>query len=354
MRTQSFLLFFLLVSISTFRVFGQVTMTQDDFPTIGDEFVVSVAPNILLADPAKTGANYFWNYSFLKADETYTATFVNPFTASPAFLLPFFDADYGVPGEPLVDLSSFVQFENPHNFYKVTDESVEYLGFGGIYNGIPFPFRWFDSDKLFDLPLKYGDSGRDSSFWLVNIPTVVYLEREQVRDYSVEGWGTLRLPKGDFNVIKVRSYIQPVDTTYIDSIDFGVKITQIPTIRYQWFSPGFPHPLLEIDMSDVIGLPIFSRATFYDGPFVVNLDEDVSTPDLIWTVDQDRDILTLRNKSNAEMKIEVVDLSGKVLLSDRILPGMNSEVNTNQWASGIYFLRYGADENIQSDKILIH
>ena len=76
---------------------------------------------------------------------------------------------------------------------------------------------------------------------------------DQEREVEVDGWGTLILPSGSYEVLRTRTYLTATDDVFIEQLGEPFTIDR-EQVTYQWWGAGMGFPLLEI--TEVFGLPL--------------------------------------------------------------------------------------------------
>ena len=100
---------------------------------------------------------------------------------------------------------------------------------GGI--SIPAPFDYEDHGSLFQFPLNYLD--QDSSYGRLvldfnDLGVVFKQSNNSKRINTVDGWGSLSTPYGDFpEVLRMRTVIERTDTTFLDATPIAIPTSAI-------------------------------------------------------------------------------------------------------------------------------
>lgn len=247
-------------------VWGQITLTASDLPQAGTSYpLVDAAPPILTnLEAAGPGAT--WDFADLvplndapQAPEpisaaSVTAMFVfnNPFNSAyqADFFLPTTLPDFGV------DLSGIIPVDGFSNFYKADGDTYSIVGLALGAAGFDVPVPYADVDELFPLPLTAGTTFASTSSIEMDIPETFGYWSDAERQVEVDGWGTLILPDGPHEVLRVRTEITADDSVYIPQIGtpFAFERSQVV---YQWYGQGHGFPLLEVNA--FFGIPSTAR-----------------------------------------------------------------------------------------------
>ncbi|MGB0881504.1 MAG: T9SS type A sorting domain-containing protein [Vicingaceae bacterium] len=248
------------LSIATVCSFAQISITSADMPSVNDTFRLSTTINAQGLDPVLTGANYNWDFSTLVPDSQRVDSFFTiastPFTYqfyfNNPFLYPAYNASYAkrgfeisVPQSPVPIAVSEV-----FNYTKNATAGLHNVGFGANVNGIPASVQNIPIDIEYEFPLTY-TNGIDSTISLsefeLNIPTLGYYGQKVERITSVDGWGSLVLPNGTYNVLRVKSILNKIDTINITSpFPFGITFPRPEEVEYKWLAAGTGMPVLKM------------------------------------------------------------------------------------------------------------
>ena len=256
-----------LISVLTFVFsfsYSQITITQADMPSAGDTLRVSFASNAL--DPALTGANYTWDYSFLTPNSQWVNKFEDPSTFAFPFNLFSFISSFGekqytpdsIPGAP-------IKVDNAYGYFKKSSTNFKQVGYGLYVNSLPVPFTYNPADVIYKFPLHYGDKDScDSEFAPpAGFPLPFYYGRKIHRVNEVDGWGTLITPYGTFQSVRVKSMLTIRDTI-ADSSGQGFAFTRPLQYEYKWLKQGGKIPYLQVNASNVGGAPVVTNIAYRD------------------------------------------------------------------------------------------
>jgi hypothetical protein len=256
---------------------GQITITSDDMPKPGDTLRQSITLVLDSIDYESTGENYTWDYSELTVMLQQVDTFVSV-SSTPALYQAVFNNQFLFPDYKATVAKKLMEFDlipnlevtDTYQFFKETGEDYREVGLGITLAGIPLPIMYQDIDTLYRFPLEYGvlDSTRASIS--IDIPNLGYLGVDRKRRNSVDGWGTLITPYGEFPTLRVKTEIYEYDSVYIDSLNIGFPVIR-EYVEYKWLANGFSLPLLT-----VTGEGLVVSASYIDSvrTIFVGMDED--------------------------------------------------------------------------------
>jgi hypothetical protein len=359
---------FLLLFVAPFALSAQIT--ESDMPSAGDTMRFSVAASAPAIEAGPGGTGTTWDFSDLQSASQFVDEFVSvsstPFTYVAVFGLPFSgsycdmarldNSAFQIPEIPLINLT----VEDVYNFYKSESDAFEQRGFGASLNGFPIPIAYSTGDVLVPLPLNPSTVQSGAYSFNANIPTIGYYGRDAVRNNSVDGTGTLVLPMGSYETIRLRSELVYTDSVALDALGFGFQLPELTEIRYKWMAPGYGWPLLEITtLTDpFLGMETTSRVVYRDaiqtpdpeGISKLNLDSR-----LVVYPNPASEVLMLNFNLYAPVKgtISVMNAMGQELrtISREFIAGNNLEViplSGMQLSAGNYFIKI-SNENGQFD-----
>ena len=175
---------------------AQITMTQGDFPSIGDVLIDAVDTLADTLDIGMPGANQSWDFSGLQEGLVVATSVIDPDTT--AFAADFPNANVGLETEGFISYGN-ISADSIIDFGSV----VEIMGMSTLTYLTPH-------SKLYELPLQFGSAFTDDYFQqttLEGFPPYdsVRTTRTTHRDVVVDGWGQVTTPIGTFNVLRAQS-----------------------------------------------------------------------------------------------------------------------------------------------------
>lgn len=264
--------------LSTALVNAQVTITQNDMPSAGDElFRTRAVPNPLL-NINNTGPGSNWNYTNLVAQgqdargyQTVGSTNIVYSLVYADFFLNANRANHVTDGVdiPFYDL---LPIEDPYTFYYRSASVYRKVGYGAEVAGIPLPITMDQQDVIYQLPLNYGNASTSNSAYSIDVPTLAYYGYSQQRQNLVDGWGTITTPSGSFTALRVKTTIAGRDTIQIDQVSLGFAIDRPVITEYKWLSPGYRVPVLQINTIELFGAEVITEVFFYDEERTLSVD----------------------------------------------------------------------------------
>ncbi len=239
-----------------------VTVTAADMPVSGNNFEYNYASPNKQFNANQTGDNYVWDFTNLQSNSVSTDSFVTvlqtPLVYNLAFNLPF-DPERATVANNLAPLPSFggiplpfpVTFSDENSFFRTESGVFKQVGFAfaANFNGtnIPLPVKFTDVDEIYSLPLAFGQTPpATQSRYEFQIPGLMTYIENSTRTNVVDGQGVLKLPNGNFDVLRIRSEIAIQDSAYLDTLGFWLPVPPRTVIEYKWVSATHGWPVLQI------------------------------------------------------------------------------------------------------------
>jgi len=350
--------------IATFSVFGQITISQNDFPGADDTAMISISDELVL-DIATTGADAIWDFSTVHIASQRIDTFYDVSSSSFGYQLVFnniiFEPDYAsdyyfnLVGFDLAGVGGGITIESPVGFVKTTSAEVQNVGMGLVMNGFEIPMAADTIDTEYLLPMNYTDSWNSNSYMYVDLNPAFngIFVRHQYRSSEVDGWGAITTPFGTFDVLRVRSFSTFDDSAYVD-LGFGGTWLELPTpdqVEYTWWSENNKVPIMRITTQDIAGTETVSRVEFKD--MERNLAGIETNPDF-----QARMYPNPANGSvnfNFEEGVDqimIYSITGELVYQNTITSSALS-LDVSEWTTGVYMVKLIGDETVSSTKLIV-
>lgn len=353
----------LTLCISTVFLAAQITISNNDMPSVNDIYHISITTNLQGNDPALSGTNYLWDYSLLQSTTQRSDTFVSvtstPFAYQFFFnnivLYPNHKADYAIKGQNFN--FQVVSFNNVFDFYKNSISQYANVGFGANINGIPSSTRRIPVDVQYVFPLNYNNTNTSNSEFLVTIPTVGDYGQSQERIDTIDGWGSVITPFGTFNCLRIKSILNITDTLYTSQFGMGLSFPRPQQIEYKWIATGSGVPVLKITTT------VGGSQVEYQDNLLVGIEEIKSNPinfSLFPNPAKEYVILDFEALKTSSITIELTDINGKKV--NQLYKG-TTYVGNNKLilplkelilSDGIYFIEVLINNRLyQTEKLII-
>lgn len=317
---------------------AQPVLTSADLPQGGQTYIRANALPPLLGDDIEAGgANMEWDFSSLEATGTTETPYYPMSAASLTTQFVFSSADHFTAFE-LPDLG----FENPLPFSGATtyhefgSSNYRIIGLGITTDIFDLPVVYEDEEELLPLPLTYGATLDGTSAFSVDLPGLLYYETDQVSSIEVDAWGTLLLPRGSYECLRVKRVFAAQDSINVSAAGTGFSIPREGVV-YEWYAPGEGMPVLAVQA--VFGVP--ATWTFKPGEEDVSSVTDVPATNigLVGNPVRIGEDAVLSAPGHASLALSVCDAAGKVVYTGTA-PVINGRcaVSTAYWEPGMYLI----------------
>lgn len=221
---------------------AQITILNADMPKANDTLRFSMAPAGKF-NFATTGMNTTWDFTGLVPTSQDVEKYASPLSSS--YFIYFATATYGVK-ENNLSLGAFTGgtgLSNVMGFYKNTATASVLLGRGVSYNSLPLGLTLAPKDTIYKFPLTVGRRDSCSFAGSLSLATLGGFIQSGYRITTVDGWGKITTPFGQFDCIRVKSVIKEVDSLSVSG--FNIPIPNNRT-EYRWLAKGEKFPILEV------------------------------------------------------------------------------------------------------------
>ncbi len=323
--------------ISRTASLAQVQIVTSNLPQANDILITQAATLLTDVNLEQIGPNQTWYFGsdVLQSSQTNTATNcvdVNdtPITYQFLFNSPFdpeHNSDYanGVAAFAV----GTITFEDAYQYFQNNSQKLAMTGMGVSVNGIPLPAVANDPDVIYDLPLNYGDAGASNTAIQFDIPTLGFYGMNQTRTYEVDGWGTLYMNDMNFDVIRYRSVVNATDSLFVEALGFGFNFPRPESIEYQWISPLYNVPVLQIITSNGLVTSVETAEIF-----AVGIEEIMS--EFMLYPNPANDMLTIKNDGeNAE--VTVTNMQGQTIQTGKLCG--TAIIDLTNFSEGIYCIK---------------
>jgi hypothetical protein len=261
-RFISSLIISLLISAS---LYSQIVITADDMPVPGDTIRKSFTTFLVGIDYQQAGPDQTWLFDELTVISQMVDTFMSV-DETPTIYQLFFNNQWIYPDYNATVSQKLAQFSaipeltvsDTYLFIKNEDDEYREVGYGAAIEGIQIPIQLQEIDTIYRFPLEFGNIDSAHSLLEVDIPDLGYLMQSKFRKNTVDGWGTLITPYGEFQTLRVKTEIIEYDSLYSDSLGFGMPVTR-NIIEYKWLANGYHQPILLVSEE-----PFLVTATYID------------------------------------------------------------------------------------------
>lgn len=340
----------LLLFAFPFALSAQITIDEPDFANASDTVRISSTSDFNV-DISTTGPSTTWDFSMLVAESQTLLDFQDISNASTITQFLFggfapvdYQASYFLENDdlPLDQLGAIlpVEISEVFQFTRLTPDSVSTIGLSITVQGQNIPFRSDEIEKRYELPLNYQDAYTGYGFTEMDlnpIANIIWRQR-RTRNSEVDGWGTLSLPMGTFDVLRVRHQIEENDSIYQEFFGTPTWVgLDLPTAYiYEWWAAGELEPVLRVQSSMIAGNEVISSVEFRDNynPLIANTAE-LNLPNSEVFPNPAQDEIYVSNVSQGTSYI-IVDAAGRKVLDGVSMS--NSTIDIHNLESGSYIL----------------
>lgn len=326
--------------------YSQITITQNDLPTVNDTIYYKIG-FINNFDPNHTGNNITWDFSQISLNNQRADTII-PVTATPIVYNVIFNftiANLAFINQTPPSMGVGLTISDYYDFYKKSNSYYRKAGFGATINGIQTPVKYDNPELYFKLPLTYGTTDSSISSYGLSIPSYGYFGQTISRKHIADGWGTLLTPFGSYDAIRVKEILNITDTIFNESMNFGFIIQRPVSYEYYWLANGMKNYVAKITQN---GLSNIIEVRYQPQLDVNNrIFEEVQ----VYPNPADQELF-IAHLPQGIKNIKIFNSWGMVVY-DKNVNQNNKRIKTNDIINGIYILRIQFSDGIISKKVLI-
>ncbi len=360
MRTS--LLFILL-----FASFGhtQLSIVETDFFSAEDTARVSSTLDQAI-DYTSTGANSVWDFSTLiansqrleKAYSISSAGLIVSFqfgpTAPPQYISSYYRPFDGIPFE---DFTSFlpVNIEDINRIIKKDTDSLRYTGYSFKVDGQQVGFRSDTIETGYKFPMEFGDVYSSRGYTNMDFNPIFNAIFRQYRQRSseVDGNGTLVLPNGTYNSLRVHHVINEQDSLYIDIQGFATWIPiERTTHEYEWWAKDEMRPVMLIQTEEINGSENVTSITYRDD--YLGLDASLNNESAFKATiypNPSKGIVNIKSELPIET-IVIYDLQGQKIIGQDSQSNFE-QIDTSELSPGVYNIVLTTSKGSRVSKLIV-
>lgn len=230
MKARLYTLLFSL--IFAFSLPAQITITRDDVPQIRDSLTYQTDTLPLISGPGDSGPDQTWDFTQLTAADTFGLRVV-PAGATPnAELFP--------------DANLAIEIDGIFVYGRLTEEKLFNLGTAVdlLGTGAPILVRFDPPQQLFSFPTTFGTTYSGNYAFsvqaegsIVNLPVdSVRFSRTTTESGTIDSYGTLRTPAGDYETLRLKVTSENTDTIFAQVAGFWTPVQTFESteVEYRW------------------------------------------------------------------------------------------------------------------------
>ena len=364
LQTRSFLQFCLISLIYNFT-FAQISLQESDFANPNDTVRFSQAIDQEF-DFQASGPNNTWDFSSLQASSQYVKTF-NPigfssilvqatfgFLASSNYQASYFNQNTDLPVELLSNFLP-VSVSDLNSYTHSSSSKISSIGYSLSVNSQAVPFKSDTIETRYSLPLDFNDTYDSRGYTLVDFNPVADFKFKQYRQRNsiVDGWGTLILPNGTYNVLRIKHQINEIDSIFQGLFPFqpvfGIPLIQ--TIEYEWLGENKKDVLLKVVVSNTNGGEQIQSIEYQDSYLSLSVEEQEIELDLYLVPNPAENKLSIQSSLSIK-KYQIFDITGKFIVEKSNLDSTNFEIDITELPLGTYFISLNADNSTKKIKFI--
>ena len=361
---QSFIQFFLFLFYFNFS-FGQISLQETDFANSNDTVRYSQAIDQGV-DFSTTGPNNTWNFSSLTSTGQYIKNF-NPiefgsilvqatfgFFASQNYQASYFTQNTDLPVELL---STFlpVSVSDLNAYTHSSSSKISSIGYSLSVNSQAVPFKSDTIETRYSLPLDYNDSYNSRGYTLVDFNPVADFKFKQYRQRNsiVDGWGTLILPNGTYNVLRIKHQINEIDSIFQGLFPFQpvIGIPLIQNIEYEWIGESKKDVLLKIVTSITNGSELVQSIDYQDSYSASGLYDQGDGLYFSLVPNPAENKLSITSSSSIS-DYEIYDITGKLISQKNSIDVSKLEIDISELLIGTYFISLNSENTSKKIKFI--
>jgi len=329
MRKLLLLLFLFLSGIG----FAQISLDQSDYFRFGNKYYrgYTTAGLDSIDLNSMSGPDQFWDFSWLASD------IIDSLQIVKADLTPYFSEF------PSAEFAISTQANN-YFYEELNPDGIRILG-RVVYDGVEdfnTIYQFNTIGNSFQFPMEFGTSYTFSYGYRVQYPAV-FPGSDSIRNYNssffeieADSWGTLVLPMGQFEALRMKQTAYRIDTTQIYDAPGG------------WFSPTVSRDTIQtwLFYTNDIGYRLLafsqrnngsSKAVNWLRDYILGLEPVIeSEKTKLFPQPADRYV----NVSYSEVgELKIVDLQGKIKKRCMITKN-DHQIEVSDLSPGIYFMLF--------------
>lgn len=225
---------------------AQITIDSSDFPKIGDRLVYQINTSITNLSPGDTGRAQVWDFRSFNQQYAEQFSIINP-AAAP-----------NIDSFPHANLVFSGRQGSDFSFFQLTDTAFYALGnFIGTISDENSLLNINQSPKIeLVLPSTFGTKYQAKATNEQNLGdigggmSVIFVNSEMISS-EADAYGTVRLPQGDFEVLRVKTSVDKVDSTFFETNGVRSFLNAISSaeVNYDWYAKESRGPLVSFQAS---------------------------------------------------------------------------------------------------------
>jgi len=328
MKTFTLLIVSILVSASAF---SQITINSGDFPSVGDHYVWASDDMPAGVSPGSSGANQTWNFTGMMEDYISDAIFVTP--ASTPYASNYPGANIATNTDDTV-----------YSYMIKNSSKASVLGTVVVpSSGDPLIFNTYPEELLAQYPVNYLDEWEEDFYSEYFISTgqpgvdSMRFKSDKEKDVIVDAWGTVTIPLGTYNALRVKETEVSYDSTWFKIA--GVWMLQFTSTdtyySYEWWTNQGPIAPFVVNMSSSDDFATIDDITWVKD-FQVGVDELSAQNSLSVYPNPASDHVIIQTEEKDGYNVRIINSAGQVVQHNEIQGKDIFRLDISGLASGLY------------------
>lgn len=329
----------LVASLITGALSAQITLDQNDMPSVGDNIPRKSDTMTVLPGPGGSGPNQTWNFTATSNYVISENTSVVSVASTPN------GNQFGTSNMAMTtDNTNYLYFKNAAQSFSTQGFSGDLLG-TGVINAA------FSPDlTLHQFPRTYGSSFSDTYGINVTVPgqainpliSQIKFKRSSLVKDTTDAWGKITTPHGTYDVLRVHTTEIATDSIFAMPLFPPtwtlVSSSKDTTHSYSWVGKGGKLAIAEMSF-DTLGMPKIFKWTELPG-IGVGMEENVEVALSVFPNPSASEISISSPAAMIGEQYEVLSMQGVQVLSG-VLTQNTQFVKVNCLAPGTYLIRVG-------------
>jgi len=347
--------------------FSQITLSANDFAGSNDTVRMSQTIDPII-DYSLTGSNYNWDFSGLTTTSQYLKYF-QPISNSTILVQAEYDftaideykATYFLESRdiPIDQLNQFLPAElsDLNQYSKLTVDSLTSLGYSLSVNGQAIPFKSDTIETNYKFPINFDDTFSSRGYTYIDLNPVTDFKLKQYRQRTsvVDGFGTLTTPFGTFEVLRIKSVINELDSVYQSFFGVGSwnVLPQSITTEYEWWAQGKDDAILKIVAVDNNGNNQVRSIEYQD--IYLGLDASIKEQSFEFNLlpNPASNLISIESDKVIE-QIKVFGLDGSIVLKQNTSSLSKVSIDISMLRVGVYFVEVSSGKFTSTQKLIKH
>lgn len=318
--------------ILTSLIFCQITVNSGDFPSIGDTYTWATDIEPTGITPGSPGPNQTWDFTGSVEDETSPILFVSP-SATP------FAAHY-----PMANIATNAD-DTIYSYMLKNSNKASYHGTAIVApEGDPLIFHIYPEELFANYPINYLDTWQEEFYSEYYIATgtpgadSMRFKSATEKDVVVDAWGTVIIPLGTFNALRIKEVEMSYDSTWFKIA--GIWMLQFTSTHtfynYEWITNQQPVAPFVANMSSMDDFATIEDVTWVKD-VVADVEEQVLQIPLNIYPNPASDFIsvTIGEKVKAQ-KIRIMNYAGQLIEEIETDNNRNIRIDITNYSQGIY------------------